>query len=77
MENIVYRVTEDGTEKRYGGYRNDTKLFNTLKGARQARNDAVRHQEANKRYRERTGKEPIEYGRIKIQKSALVWEDVE
>jgi hypothetical protein len=77
VKDEVYRVIEEGSDIRYGGWNNATKLFNTLQGARHARNDRVRHQEANKHYRERTGRDPIDYPAVRIQKSALVWEDVE
>jgi hypothetical protein len=77
MKNEVYRVTEEGTDTRFGGYRNDTKLFNTIKGARQARNQEAQNHERYNSYRERRG-EPLEPMPVfKIQKSALVWEDVE
>jgi hypothetical protein len=78
MKDEVYRVTESGTpDDRIGGWNNATKLFNTIQGARQARNGRVQHQAANKLCRERAGKDQIEYPAVKIQKSALVWEDVE
>jgi len=77
MKDEVYRVTEEGTDKRYGGWNNVTKLFNTRKGARDAlRLEQGLHARRNE-YRDLRGEalEPIP--EFKIQKSALVWEDVE
>lgn len=73
----VYRVVEEGDDYRLSGYRNDTGLYTSLKGARQTRNDRVRHQEAMKAYRERAGKQAEEARPVKIQRARLVWEDVE
>lgn len=85
MKDEVYRVIQvgDENERRYGGYQNATKLYNTVVGARgQARLEkclAERRRDNLRAYAERRGESvtlsPVP--EFKIQKSALVWEDVE
>lgn len=85
MKDEVYRVVAVGNEDgiRFGGYRNATKLYNSLTGARgQARRekrDAECRRDNLRAYAERRG-EPVTVSPVpefKIQKSVLVWEDVE
>lgn len=86
MKNEVYRVVQvgDETEYRQSGYRNATGLYNSLKGARQQvgreKRSAKRIRENRIAYLVRQGKIPESSPPIpefKIQKSVLVWEDVE
>lgn len=75
--NEVYRVVTEGSEYRMGGYRNATRLFNTLKGARQIKADEERSLKRRNEWREMRGEEPVPVPAVKIQKARLVWEDVE
>jgi hypothetical protein len=85
MKDEVYRVIQvgDETEYRQSGYRNATGLYNSLKGARGQIGRAQRLAEYRNEWARtralRTGETSNErpIPEFKIQKSALVWEDVE
>ena len=79
MKDEVYRVIKVGNEdgRRVGGYRNATKLYNSLAGARGQVGRERKAVERRNSWAGSLGREKQPLPEFKIQKSALVWEDVE
>jgi len=75
IKDTIYRVV-DTEGKTYSGWNNINGIYNSDRTARVQLNKELRHRKANQEYRARTGKDPIEYPPVRIQKATIEWEDV-